>query len=241
VRQALSKINSDFASEYETIFDKSETGKYADVHEFLDRLENTKGTERKEQTWINSYFETILFNSAFEKITSEGVEYFDYAAYEDAKRTWISRYGSDAHNYIQEYLNTGEDIHPVEAELIFGREKYGYNYWQAPKLAAIEQTALKLGVSIAEVEGQYDQWNNGAVETKAILGQSQVIKSINTLISKMRKSLRESDQGLDGFLFSFAYTSSLVHEGNSDISARSLWRSKQANDENFYNSFSPTE
>jgi len=241
VRQALSKINSDFASEYETIFDKSETGKYADVHEFLDRLENTKGTERKEQTWINSYFETILFNSAFEKITSEGVEYFDYAAYEDAKRTWISRYGSDAHNYIQEYLNTGEDIHPVEAELIFGREKYGYNYWQAPKLAAIEQTALKLGVSIAEVEGQYDQWNNGAVETKAILGQSQVIKSINTLISKMRKSLRELDQGLDGFLFSFAYTSSLVHEGNSDISARSLWRSKQANDENFYNSFSPTE
>ena len=96
-------------------------------------------------------------------------------------------------------------------------------------------------MSIAEVEGQYDQWNNGAVETKAILGQSQVIKSINTLISKMRKSLRESDQGLDGFLFSFAYTSSLVHEGNSDISARSLWRSKQANDENFYNSFSPTE
>ena len=241
VRLSLSRINSDFSSEFETIFDKSENGKYTDVHEFLDRLQNVKGTERKEQVWINSYFETILFNPEFEKVTEEGVEYFDYSAFEDAKRTWLSRYGADAHNYVQEYLRAGTDVHPVEQELILAREKYGYNYWQAPKLAAIEQTAMKFGLSVAEVEGQYDQWNKGTIETKAILGKSKVIKSIKSAITKIRKAMREADQGLDGFLFGFGYTSTLVHPLNADISARSVWRNKQAYDENFYNSFAVTQ
>jgi len=241
VRLSLSRINSDFSSEFETIFDKSENGKYTDVHEFLDRLQNVKGTERKEQIWINSYFETILFNPEFEKVTEEGVEYFDYSAFEDAKRTWLSRYGADAHNYVQEYLRAGTDVHPVEQELILAREKYGYNYWQAPKLAAIEQTAMKFGLSVVEVEGQYDQWNTGAVETKAILGKSEVIKSIKSSITKIRKAMREADQGLDGFLFGFGYTSTLVHPLNADISARAVWRTKQAHDEDFYNSFDITQ
>ena len=241
VRLSLSRINSDFSSEFETIFDKSENGKYTDVHEFLDRLQNVKGTERKEQVWINSYFETILFNPEFEKVTEEGVEYFDYSAFEDAKRTWLSRYGADAHNYVQKYLEEGRDIHPVEEELIRNREKYGYNYWQASKLAAIEQTAMKFGLSVAEVEGQYDQWNTGAVETKAILGKSKVIKSIKSSITKIRKAMREANQGLDGFLFGFGYTSTLVHPLNADISARAVWRTKQAHDEDFYNSFDITQ
>ena len=237
VRLSLSRISQDFSSEYEAIFDKSENGKFADVHEFLDRLQNVKGTERKEEVWINSYFETILFNPEFEKVTEEGVEYFDYAAFEGAKRTWLSRYGTDAYNYVQEYLDAGKDIHPVEKELIITREKYGYNYWQAPKLAAIEQTAMKFGVSIAEVERLYEQWNTGTVETKSILGKAEIIKAVKNSISAIRKSMRENDQGLDGFLFGFGYTNTLVHPLNADVSARAVWRSKQAHDEDFYNSF----
>ena len=237
VRLSLSRISQDFSSEYEAIFDKSENGTFADVHEFLDRLQNVKGTERKEEVWINSYFETILFNPEFEKVTEEGVEYFDYAAFEGAKRTWLSRYGTDAYNYVQEYLDAGKDIHPVEKELIITREKYGYNYWQAPKLAAIEQTAMKFGVSIAEVERLYEQWNTGTVETKSILGKAEIIKAVKNSISAIRKSMRENDQGLDGFLFGFGYTNTLVHPLNADVSARAVWRTKQAHDEDFYNSF----
>jgi len=237
VRLSLSRISQDFSSEYEAIFDKSENGTFADVHEFLDRLQNVKGTERKEEVWINSYFETILFSPEFEKVTEEGVEYFDYAAFEGAKRTWLSRYGADAYNYVQEYLDAGKDIHPVEKELIITREKYGYNYWQAPKLAAIEQTAMKFGVSIAEVERLYEQWNTGTVETKSILGKAEIIKAVKNSISAIRKSMRENDQGLDGFLFGFGYTNTLVHPLNADVSARAVWRTKQAHDEDFYNSF----
>ena len=141
---------------------------------------------------------------------------------------------------MQEYLREGKDIHPIVQEYVQGLEKYG-SYWEAPKLAAIERTALSLGKSKAEIEEAYRQWNSGTVQQKEILGKSEVIKSINRFVERTRKVLRETDQGLDGFLYRFDFTSTLAHPGNQDIGSNFYWRSKQIFDEEAYNQFSPQQ
>jgi len=74
-----------------------------------------------------------------------------------------------------------------------------------------------------------------------ILGKSEVIKAITRFVNRMRKALRENDQGLDGFLYRFNYTTTLAHPDNEDIGSNFYWRSKQIFDEEAYNQFSPQQ
>jgi len=233
-------INRDYSSRYEELYDKTEDGKYTDVHAFMEKLDNVGGTERKEDVWISTYLEEVLYNPDFEKVTEFGIEYHDYDGKSEAERTWVDRNGADAYNYVQDYLRTGKDIHPIEQEYIQGLEKYSF-YWEAPRLAAIEDTAAKFGKSKAEIEEAYRLWNSGTVQQKEILGKSEVMKSIKRFVDRTRKVLRESDQGLDGFLYRFDFTSTLAHPGNEDIGSNFYWRSKQIIDEEAYNQFSPQQ
>ena len=239
-RGQLNDINRDYSPRYEELYDKTADGKYADVHAFMERLDNVGGTERQEDVWISTFLEEVLYNPEFEKVTEFGIEYHDFDGKSDAERAWLDRFGANAYNYVQDYLRAGKDLHPIEQELIQAREKYGF-YWEAPKLAAIENTALSLGKSTAEIEEEYKQWNSGTVQQKEILGKSEVIKSIRRFVDRARKALRENDQGLDGFLYRFAYTTTLAHPGNEDIGSGFYWRSKQIFDEEAYNQFSPQQ
>ena len=239
-RAQLNDINTDYSPRYEELYDKTADGKYADVHAFMERLDNVGGTERQEDVWISTFLEEVLYNPEFEKVTEFGIEYHDFDGKSDAERAWLDRFGANAYNYVQDYLRAGKDLHPIEQELIQAREKYGF-YWEAPKLAAIENTALSLGKSTAEIEEEYKQWNSGTVQQKEILGKSEVIKSIRRFVDKTRKALRENDQGLDGFLYRFAYTTTLAHPANEDIGSGFYWRSKQIFDEEIYNQFSPQQ
>jgi len=239
-RAQLNDINGDYSPRYEELYDKTADGKYADVHAFMEKLDNVGGTERQEDVWISTFLEEVLYNTEFEKVTESGIEYHDFDGKSDAERAWVDRFGVDGYNYVQDYLRAGKDLHPIEQELIQTREKYGF-YWEAPKLAAIENTALSLGKSTAEIEQEYKQWNSGTVQQKEILGKSEVIKSITRFVNRTRKALRESDQGLDGFLYRFAYTTTLAHPANDDIGSNFYWRSKQIFDEEAYNQFSPQQ
>ena len=239
-RAQLNDINGDYSPRYEELYDKTADGKYADVHAFMEKLDNVGGTERQEDIWISTFLEEVLYNTEFEKVTESGIEYHDFDGKSDAERAWVDRFGVDGYNYVQDYLRAGKDLHPIEQELIQAREKYGF-YWEAPKLAAIENTALSLGKSTAEIEQEYKQWNSGTVQQKEILGKSEVIKSITRFVNRARKALRESDQGLDGFLYRFAYTTTLAHPANEDIGSGFYWRSKQIFDEEAYNQFSPQQ
>ena len=239
-RSQLSDINRDYSPRYEELYDRTENGKYADVHAFMEKLDNVGGTERQDDVWISTFLEDVLYNPEFEKVTEFGIEYHDFDGKSDAERAWIDRFGADAYNYVQDYLRAGKDLHPIEQELIQTREKYSF-YWEAPKLAAIENTALSLGKSKAEIEEAYRQWNSGTVQQKEILGKSEVIKSITRFVDRARKALRENDQGLDGFLYRFNYTTTLAHPGNQDIGSNFYWRSKQIFDEEAYNQFSPQQ
>ena len=239
-RKKWKEINRNFSQQYKDLYDRTEDGKYADVHAFLEKLDNVGGTERKDEVWISTFLEEVLYNPEFEKVTEFGIEYYDYGGRSEAQREWIDKHGADAYNYVQEYLREGKDIHPIVQEYVQGLEKYG-SYWEAPKLAAIERTALSLGKSKAEIEEAYRQWNSGTVQQKEILGKSEVIKSINRFVERTRKVLRETDQGLDGFLYRFDFTSTLAHPGNQDIGSNFYWRSKQIIDEEAYNQFSPQQ
>jgi len=239
-RSQLNDINRDYSPRYDELYDRTEDGKYADVHAFMEKLDNVGGTERQEDVWISTFLEDVLYNPEFEKVTEFGIEYHDFDGKSDAERAWVDRFGADAYNYVQDYLRAGKDMHPIEQELIQTREKYS-SYWEAPKEAAIEDTATKLGVLPGWVREEYRQWNSGTVQQKEILGKSEVIKSITRFVDRARKALRKNDQGLDGFLYRFNYTTTLVHPGNEDIGSNFYWRSKQIFDEEAYNQFSPQQ
>jgi hypothetical protein len=241
-RAQLSEINRDYSPRYDELYDRTEDGKYADVHAFMEKLDAVGGTERLEDVWISTFLEEVLYNPEFEKVTEFGIEYYDYEGKSDATRAWVDRRGNgaDAYNYVQDYLKTGKDLHPLEQELIQTREKYSF-YWEAPRLAAIEDTAEELGRLPGWIEEEYRQWNSGTVQQKEILGKSEVIKAITRFVNRMRKALRENDQGLDGFLYRFNYTTTLAHPDNEDIGSNFYWRSKQIFDEEAYNQFSPQQ
>lgn len=239
-RGQLNDINRDYSPRYEELYDKTADGKYADVHAFMERLDNVGGTERQEDVWISTFLEEVLYNPEFEKVTEFGIEYHDFDGKSDAERAWLDRFGANAYNYVQDYLRAGKDLHPIEQELIQAREKYGF-YWEAPKEAAIKNTATKLGISPGWVREEYRQYNSGTIQQKEILGKSEVMTLIKGYIRRTREALRKNDQGLDGFLYRFNYTTTLAHPGNEDIGSGFHWRSKQIFDEETYNQFSPQQ
>ncbi len=240
LRAKSNQINKEYASEFEKLY--SNTGEYQEVHNFIKRLDDLSDTERREEIWVSSYLESVLYNPEFEKVTPQGIDYYDYDGKSAIEKQWITENGIDAYNYVQNYLKAGKEIHPILNELNVMREKFSY-YWEAPKQEAMNAIALDFGRSPTEVKDLWDRWNRGTSSEKELLGASEVIKAVNRYIKRARTYLRENNQGLDGFLYRFKYGGVTVpkHLGNLDEGAKAMWRSKQEIPVEMYNQFSPQQ
>ena len=241
LRKELQKINKEFSPQFEALYDKSETGKYVEVHNFLKKLNNVQGTERTEEIWITSFIEQVAFNPEFEKQTEHGIDYYDYDAEAEAVLAWVDENGTEAYDYVTKNLKEGNYLHPIQQEQFFQREKYSLRYYDSPKKAAYENAAIEYGRSLAEIEKFYSDYRNGTREQQLLLSQSPIIKSINSYVRRTRELLRKEDQGLDGYLFRFGYTDTFMHPNNKDLGARGFWSSKQVIDEDTYNSFTEVQ
>lgn len=111
MRAKSNQINKEYASEFEKLY--SNTGEYQEVHNFIKRLDDLSDTERREEIWVSSYLESVLYNPEFEKVTPQGIDYYDYDGKSAIEKQWITENGIDAYNYVQNYLKAGKEIHPI--------------------------------------------------------------------------------------------------------------------------------
>ena len=235
LRKKYSEVTAKYRDDYDELYDP--LGEYKEALEYLTRKETLKGFERPEEVWIETYLNNVLFNEEFEKESAAGLDYYDYDGRSEAEQNWVNEYGPEAFNYVQEYMKTGKDLHPVLEELYVMRERYKY-YGDAPRQAAMEMASQKFNMDLPDIEARYEFWNTGNANQKLLFEQTELIKYITSYMSRTRKALREENLGLDAFLFRFGYAENLQENHRTD-SAQVHFRKKPPINEKDYISWEP--
>ncbi len=235
LRKKYSEVTAKYRDDYDELYDPQ--GEYKEALDYLTRKETLKGFERPEEVWVETYLNNVLFNEEFEKESAAGLDYYDYDGRSEAEQNWVNEYGAEAFNYVQEYMKTGKDLHPVLEELYVMRERYKY-YWDAPRQAAMEMASQKFTMDLPDIEARYEFWNTGNANQKLLFEQTELIKYITSYMSRTRKALREENLGLDAFLFRFGYAENLQQNHRTD-SAQVHFRKKPPINEKDYISWEP--
>ena len=74
----------------------------------------------------------------------------------------------------------------------------------------------------------YNAYRTGTVSEKEVLKESDIIKEVTSYIAQSRKIMRENNPALDGFLYRWGYTTTLLNPQNDSFEAQTLWRNKKA-------------
>lgn len=224
-RKIIQDINKEFARRYDKLYDPQ--GEYKDVLNYLSRLDTARGLESPESVWITSYKEQVLYNEAFDVVSSDNIEYFDYQKQDQMRRAWIDQYGTDAFEYVRQYFAITQDLEPDEKELKDAREYFSY-YWDASELAALEDTARRFNIPKESIE-QYHYSKAGMTEDQKILIDTlPEMRFFNKRRKNIQDELRKNNQALDGFIYRWNYSDTLLHPSNKGTEG--FWTDKTAID-----------
>ena len=224
-RKIIQDINKEFARRYDKLYDPQ--GEYKDVLNYLSRLDTARGLESPESVWITSYKEQVLYNEAFDVVSSDNIEYFDYQKQDQMRRAWIDQYGTDAFEYVRQYFAITQDLEPDEKELKDAREYFSY-YWDASELAALEDTARRFNIPKESIE-QYHYSKAGMTEDQKILIDTlPEMRFFNKRRKNIQDELRKNNQALDGFIYRWNYSDTLLHPRNKGTEG--FWTDKTAID-----------
>jgi len=239
LRIKLQQINEQYRPAYNTLYD--EQGEFADVHNYFKIMDNSKNTENQIDTWIDAYKNTVAFNPEHQVVSENGIEYYDYNARERAKDEFIRNYGVKAYETVRQYFELGNNnVTDIERELYNAQEKFNY-YWRASEEKAIEFVSKQYNTEPELIKSLLDQYDQLAeVEKRRLYENYPILKDVQSLRAQIRRELRVNNQALDGFLYRWGYTSTLINPKNTGINqtlAENFWLQKEAIDVNDPNDY----
>jgi len=143
---------------------------------------------------------------------------------------FIQKYGTEMFNYAVAATRSGRKLLPVEQEYYTMREKYAF-YWEASEQAVIEQQddPQRAQELLDEYYRVDTDPHRERMENDELIGPT--IKKLLRNISGVKKELRKMNPGLDGYLFRWGFTSTLLHPSNQSRDALNLWRSNDTLEE----------
>ena len=204
------KIKAERRTRYKDFYSRLEPGgDLALVEEYFESLgRKYSDDEQVEDQIAEIYIETVLNNELFD--TPIG---FDYRAKEVAEAEFINKYGTEMYEYAQQYLASGKNVLPYEAEYLNARKQFEF-YWEASEKAVIEaeadpETAEALLSGYQQLtQGQRDDFNRLNPD------EASYIARLQKKISNVKEQLRIQNPGLDGFLFRWGYPGKLKNPDN---------------------------
>ena len=204
------KIKAERRTRYKDFYSRLEPGgDLALVEEYFESLgRKFSDDEQVEDQIAEIYIETVLNNELFD--TPIG---FDYRAKEVAEAEFINKYGTEMYEYAQQYLASGKNVLPYEAEYLNARKQFEF-YWEASEKAVIEaeadpETAEALLSGYQQLtQGQRDDFNRLNPD------EASYIARLQKKISNVKEQLRIQNPGLDGFLFRWGYPGKLKNPDN---------------------------
>ena len=210
------KLNAERRTRYKDFYARLEPGgDLAKVQEyFTDIGEKFNDNAQIEDQIAEIYIETVLNNEAFDK--PEG---YDYRAKEIAEAEFINLYGTEMYDYAQTFLRSGKSLLPYEAEFYNARNQFEF-YWQASEQAVIERED---DPAFAEaVLNDYQALTESQRVTFLRENENaSLVKKLQKRISNVKKELRKQNPGLDGFLYRWGYTDTLLSRDNKGREA--IW------------------
>jgi len=224
-RQMIQELNAKYAPDYDRLYDPR--GEYTDVLNYLTRLDTSRGLESPESTWITTYKNQVLYNDDFDMVSVDNIEYFDYARQEQTKTEWINKYGTEAFEYVRQYFAVTQDLEPDEKELKDAREYFSY-YWDATELAAIEDTARQFNTSKEIIENLIYSLPGLTEDQRAGFRKFPEIRFYEKRRKNIQEELRKNNQGLDGFIYRWNYSDTLLHPKNEG--SETFWTDKRGID-----------
>ena len=136
------------------------------------------------------YISTIIANDDFE--TPRG---YDFAARDEAIERFVSDWGSETHNQVQELLSFGQDIPDELEEYYNGLRKYQW-YWKEAQEGVFKDQSNEL-----EIRQEYMKWTNALDAEKLKMEKNNPqIKRVHNLMAKVRLEIRKNNRGVDFFV-----------------------------------------
>jgi len=123
------------------------------------------------------------------------------------------------YDYAQTFLRSGKSLLPYEAEFYNARNQFEF-YWQASEQAVIERED---DPAFAEaVLNDYQALTESQRVTFLRENENaSLVKKLQKRISNVKKELRKQNPGLDGFLYRWGYTDTLLSRDNKGREA--IW------------------
>ena len=165
---------------------------------------------------FQDYINMVVLNPEIQTEAGETDWYARDIAISEFETRWEDKGLTEILNYVKARTYVARDFPPIVAEYYAAKDHFSY-YWKESEREAL--------TSFSNVDAMaYKEWKLESNETEKalILERFPSIKRINSDINAIRKSLRQIDQGLDGFLFRWGYTTTLVHPQNNK--KQNLWR-----------------
>ena len=171
---------------------------------FTDTAEKFNDDTQPEDVAYSEYIDEIVANPAYDR-----VEGYDWSAKDEATQSFRNRWGSEVYDYVQQRLEGGKKLHPLQAEYYNQKKKYDF-YWESSEKAVIE--------SLPDPNYSQDLRRAWLQKTPTARIQFELenpqIVEINEKISKVKKALRQQNPGVDAFLYRWGYPGKLSHSQN---------------------------
>jgi hypothetical protein len=202
------------------------TDEFANVRAYFDAKKQFTGNAlySVQDVAFDRYMDEVV-NGDFEKTSEDGTTYFDYRAKREAENTFTE----DELSYIKERLSIGQDLTPLEQEFYQVIDKIAQLYWEIPVTQALEKIATSKKFPIDTLQAQYDAYDRATTAEKSVMRENNpILASVITLRNNIRKEMRKSNAGLDGFIYRFGwdYGSGTVNPSNKDLGVMRMWRDK---------------
>ena len=234
-RSQLNALKLSRSAQLDRVYDPE--GENAAVLDYFAKLKDVSSVEDARDVAYQVYRDTVLDITKYEKISEDGVAYIDWDARKSAESDFAAKYGADTMQYVKALLATGKDLNPLEAELNIIRDIIGPVYWDSTKKASIDHVAKRFNYASEQVTALYNQYLIGNSTTQEQLGQLQVIKDIKSTQRKIQEGIRQQNAAIDGFLYRWDYTKTLLNEGNKLLGGAEYWRDLNLIDDRDYIGF----
>tara|TARA_R100000808_G_scaffold22373_1_gene48654 strand:+ start:4700 stop:8860 length:4161 start_codon:yes stop_codon:yes gene_type:complete len=178
---------------------------------FTDLAVKFDDESQPEDIAYDEFIDQIIANNDYDR-----VEGYDWSARDEAVESFRNRWGDEVYDYVQQRLEGGKKLHPLQAEYYNQKKKYEF-YFESSEKAVIQ----------SEADPEYAQsirraWINGTpTERLKIEEQIPYARTLKNKISRVRKALRQQNPGVDAFLYRWGYTGKLIH--NQNIGEEDFW------------------
>ena len=219
----LSEAGRDYYLRRSKLREETETGDLKQVGLYWTQIAGDKEKKRNIDfqddvldVAFQDYMNTVVLNPEIQTEAGETDWYARDIAISDFQTRWEDKGLTDILNYVKARTYVARDFPPLVAEFHAAKDHFSF-YWKESEKEALKSYSNPDAMA-------YKEWKleSNQTEKALMLERFPSIKRINSDISAIRKGLRQIDQGLDGFLFRWGYTTTLANSQNKK--KQNLWR-----------------